>query len=162
MFHVGDSVIYNAHGAGRVTGVTMHTMDGAEREYLVIEIIQTGMEVMVPADGAPGMRAPASEEQLDEVFGVLGAEGAGLPARWNQRHKRLQEQLKSEDLSDIAAAVRDLLRLLEEGKASPADRGLLERGLPRLAGEIALVHDIDLPQAEEQVRAAVLATPATT
>ena len=104
----GDYIVHEQHGVGRYLEMTSRTVQGATREYLVIEY-------------APGKRGQPSDklylptDQLDEVTRYVGGEAPSLHrlggADWAKTKGRARKAVR-----EIAA---ELIRLYSARTASP-------------------------------------------
>ncbi|GAA5072356.1 transcription-repair coupling factor [Thermocatellispora tengchongensis] len=99
---VGDHVVHEQHGVGRYVEMVQRTVQGATREYLVIEYAK-GDRLYVPTD------------QLDEVTRYVGGEAPTLNrmggADWAKAKSRARKAVK-----EIAG---ELIRLYSARMASP-------------------------------------------
>ncbi|WP_084957130.1 transcription-repair coupling factor [Thermoactinospora rubra] len=99
---VGDYVVHEQHGVGRYVEMVQRTVQGATREYLVIEYAK-GDRLYVPTD------------QLDEVTRYVGGEAPTLNrmggADWAKAKSRARKAVK-----EIAG---ELIRLYSARMASP-------------------------------------------
>ncbi|GGK67690.1 transcription-repair-coupling factor [Planomonospora parontospora subsp. parontospora] len=99
---VGDHVVHEQHGVGRYVEMVQRTVQGATREYLVIEYAK-GDRLYVPTD------------QLDEVTRYVGGESPTLNrmggADWAKAKTRAKKAVK-----EIAG---ELIRLYSARMASP-------------------------------------------
>ncbi|MEV0584228.1 transcription-repair coupling factor [Nonomuraea sp. NPDC050310] len=99
---VGDFVVHEQHGVGRYVEMVQRTVQGATREYLVIEYAK-GDRLYVPTD------------QLDEVTRYVGGEAPTLNrmggADWAKAKSRAKKAVK-----EIAG---ELIRLYSARMASP-------------------------------------------
>ncbi|GGT18438.1 transcription-repair coupling factor [Nonomuraea spiralis] len=99
---VGDHVVHEQHGVGRYVEMVQRTIQGATREYLVIEYAK-GDRLYVPTD------------QLDEVTRYVGGEAPTLNrmggADWAKAKSRAKKAVK-----EIAG---ELIRLYSARMASP-------------------------------------------
>ncbi|WP_184967542.1 transcription-repair coupling factor [Nonomuraea endophytica] len=99
---VGDHVVHEQHGVGRYIEMVQRTIQGATREYLVIEYAK-GDRLYVPTD------------QLDEVTRYVGGEAPTLNrmggADWGKAKAKAKKAVK-----EIAG---ELIRLYSARMASP-------------------------------------------
>lgn len=99
---IGDHVVHEQHGVGRYIEMVQRTVQGATREYLVIEYAK-GDRLYVPTD------------QLDEVTRYVGGESPTLNrmggADWAKAKTRAKKAVK-----EIAG---ELIRLYSARMASP-------------------------------------------
>src|SRR5919199_3211040 len=65
--HAGDYVVHEQHGIGRYVELVQRTVNGADREYLVIEYASSKR-------GQPGDRLFVPTDQLDQISRYVGGE----------------------------------------------------------------------------------------
>ncbi|GAA1252351.1 transcription-repair coupling factor [Kitasatospora nipponensis] len=104
----GDYVVHEAHGVGRYVEMVQRTVQGATREYLVLEY--------APAKrGHPGDRLFVPTDQLDQVTKYVGGEAPTLHrlggADWAKTKQKAKKAVK-----EIAA---DLIKLYSARMAAP-------------------------------------------
>ena len=116
----GDYIVHEQHGVGRYVEMVQRTVQGATREYLLVEY--------APAKrGQPGDRLYVPTDQLEQVTKYVGGEAPTLHrlggADWTKTKARAKKAVK-----EIAA---DLIRLYSraDGRARPR----LRRGHPLAA-----------------------------
>ena len=104
----GDFVVHEQHGVGRYVEMVQRTVQGATREYLVIEY--------APAKrGQPGDRLFVPTDQLDQVTKYVGGEAPTLHrlggADWQKTKQRAKKAVR-----EIAG---DLIKLYSARMAAP-------------------------------------------
>ncbi|PSK98353.1 transcription-repair coupling factor [Murinocardiopsis flavida] len=104
----GDYVVHEQHGVGRYIEMVSRSIQGATREYLVIEYAASKR-------GQPGDRLFVPTDQLDEVTRYVGGEAPSLSkmggAEWTKTKNRARKIVR-----EIAG---DLIRLYSARQASP-------------------------------------------
>ncbi|MEU2392989.1 transcription-repair coupling factor [Streptomyces sp. NPDC007369] len=105
---VGDYIVHEQHGVGRYLEMVQRTVQGATREYLLVEY--------APAKrGQPGDRLYIPTDQLEQVTKYVGGEAPTLHrlggADWTKTKARAKKAVK-----EIAA---DLIRLYSARMAAP-------------------------------------------
>ncbi|KWX05082.1 transcription-repair coupling factor [Carbonactinospora thermoautotrophica] len=104
----GDYVVHEQHGIGRYVEMTQRTVQGATREYLVIEYAPSKR-------GQPGDRLYVPTDQLDQVTKYVGGETPTLHrlggADWQKAKGRARKAIRQ-----IAG---ELIRLYSARMASP-------------------------------------------
>ena len=104
----GDYIVHEQHGVGRYLEMTSRTIQGATRDYLVIEYAPSKR-------GQPADRLYLPTDQLDEVTRYTGGEAPALHrlggADWVKAKGRARKAVR-----DIAAG---LIRLYQARMASP-------------------------------------------
>jgi transcription-repair coupling factor (superfamily II helicase) len=103
----GDYVVHEQHGIGRYVELVQRTVNGAEREYLVIEYAPSKR-------GQPGDRLFVPTDQLDQLSRYVGGEAPTLHkmggADWQKSKARARKAVR-----EIAA---QLIQLYAARKAS--------------------------------------------
>jgi transcription-repair coupling factor (superfamily II helicase) len=111
----GDYVVHEQHGIGRYVELVQRTVNGADREYLVIEYAASKR-------GQPGDRLFVPTDQLDQLSRYVGGESPTLHkmggADWQKSKARARKAVK-----EIAAQLIQLYaaRQASKGHAFGAD-----------------------------------------
>src|SRR5206468_10086875 len=104
----GDHVVHEQHGVGRYVDLVQRTVQGATREYLVIEYAPSKR-------GQPGDRLYVPTDALDQVTRYVGGEQPSLDkmggADWQKRKGRARKAVR-----EIAA---ELIRLYAARMSAP-------------------------------------------
>jgi CarD family transcriptional regulator len=156
-FKTGDAVFHPVRGAGVVTGIRDRKRDGEKRRYYRIDLLgHPGTKVMIPESTVQeiGLRHAMSRSKLKKVWRVLRDDPQKLPKNHKDRYAVIEEKLHTGDTCEVAEAVRDMAwRRKQEGKLTTRGKRIYEEAIMLLAGEIAAVQDIEMEEAEGQVRA---------
>lgn len=72
-FKVGDNAVYPGHGVGKVISIDTKEILGQKKTFYTVQIIETGMKIMVPLDNAKsvGLRPIISKEEAVQVIEIL-------------------------------------------------------------------------------------------
>jgi CarD family transcriptional regulator len=156
-FKVGAKVVYPHHGTAVVEARRKIEAFGEKRVYLVLRLVHDDLTVQVPADNADavGLRPVISDDEVAEVFAVLGKRGVRTPENWSRRFKNHQEMLKSGSIFDTAAVARNIAQREKNGSISAAEKRMLAEAVKTLAGELAFALDVEMEEAEQRVFDAV-------
>ncbi|TDQ54855.1 transcription-repair coupling factor [Actinorugispora endophytica] len=104
----GDYIVHEQHGVGRYIEMVSRSIQGATREYLLIEYAPSKR-------GQPGDRLFVPTDQLDEVTRYVGGDAPALSkmggAEWTKTKNRARKIVR-----EIAG---DLIRLYSARQASP-------------------------------------------
>ncbi|MGA8116899.1 MAG: transcription-repair coupling factor, partial [Actinocatenispora sp.] len=104
----GDHVVHEQHGIGRYVDLVRRTVNGAEREYLVLEYAPSKR-------GHPGDRLYVPTDQLDQLTRYVGGENPTLHkmggADWQKAKSRARKAVR-----EIAA---ELIKLYAARQNSP-------------------------------------------
>jgi CarD family transcriptional regulator len=149
-FNVGDTVVYPHHGAAVIESVEIRTVNGEDREYLVLRVAQGDLTVRVPSDNVDlvGVRDVVNADGLERVFNVLRQPYTEEPTNWSRRYKANLEKLASGDVIKVAEVVRDLWRRERERGLSAGEKRMLAKARQILVSELALAEKTDEDKAE--------------
>ena len=152
-YAVGDTVVYPHHGAAVIEKHEKRTLEGQERDYLVLRLTYGDLTLMVPADATDevGLRDVVSQKEVDEVFAVLRRRDGSMPTNWSRRFKANYEKLKSGDIFQVAEVVRNLsLREREKG-LSAGEKRMLTKARQILVSELSAAIKKSDEQTEELI-----------
>lgn len=163
-FSVGDTVMYPRHGVGEITDIEHKELVEGFADYYVIDIPKKRMTVRVPIDKTDdlGIRPTMVPAKLDSVFVLLGSEPASLPNDNRKRQDQIRQILGSGVPLEVAEAVRDLVWRREQSHLTKADSDLLAWGEELLTSEIAMITNIDVMEAKQQIQSALTGTISVT
>ncbi|MFD5868811.1 CarD family transcriptional regulator [Corynebacterium sp. NPDC060344] len=144
-FSVGDTVVYPHHGAAKIEEIIEREMNGETVQYLVLQILQSDLNIQVPAKNAElvGVRDVVGEEGLLKVFSVLRETDVEEAGNWSRRYKANQERLGSGDINKVAEVVRDLWRRDQDRGLSAGEKRMLSKARQVLVGELSLAEGVD-------------------
>lgn len=157
MFNIGDKVVYPMHGAGIIEGIEEKEILGEKRKYFIMRMPIGDMKVMVPVDNMEevGVREIIKKEDLEKVISVLKSKKTEMPQNWNKRYRLNMDKIKSGDIFEIAAVVRNLIRMDMEKGLSTGEKKMLTSAKQMLLSEIALVSDYNIDQIEKLIMDAI-------
>ncbi len=144
-FKVGDSVVYPAHGVGKVAGIETQEVAGMALEVYVITFDHEKMTLRVPTKKAvsAGLRSLAGETVVTKALTTLKGRARIKRTMWSRRAQEYEAKINSGDLVSIAEVVRDLHRADNQPEQSYSERQLYESALDRMAREVAAIERID-------------------
>jgi RNA polymerase-interacting CarD/CdnL/TRCF family regulator len=156
-YSVGDKVVHPKRGAGTITGIEHHELVEGFEDYYVIEIRAQGLTLYVPMDMVDhlGVRPVVSKPRVDQVLDVLGERPGRLPDGYKLRQASVREKLGTGSAMQIAETVRDLVGHEQRAHLTRVDKRLLEEGREFLAGEIALITESEILEAQEAIEVAL-------
>jgi len=157
MYDVGDKIVYPMHGAGIIEKIEKKKILGEVKEYYVLKVSFGELKIMIPVDTCDdiGVRNIIGVEELKEVLAVLQDVSTKMPDNWNRRYRENMERLKTGDVLEVAAVVRNLTRTDREKKLSTGEKKMLTNARQILVSEIILVEDIDSNKANILIDEAV-------
>ena len=148
-FKVNDSIVYPAHGVGRVAAIEKQHIAGIANELFVIEFEQEKLRLKVPTAKAisVGMRGLSDEAQVKKAIDLLKGRARIKRTMWSRRAQEYEAKINSGDIMAVAEVVRDLYRATDQPEQSYSERQLFEAAQDRLAREVAAVRKSDLAKA---------------
>lgn len=157
MYSIGDKIVYPMHGAGIIDRIEEKTILGQERQYYVLQVSAGDMKVMIPVDKCDeiGVRNIIAKEEVDGVLEVLAAPSTEMSDNWNRRHRENMEHLKTGDIKEVAAVVRNLVRVEQAKPLSAGEKKLLSDARQILASELALVLGKDAEAVDRMINEAI-------
>lgn len=157
MFKIGDKVVYPMHGAGIIEGIEEKEVLGEKRKYYIMRMPIGDMKVMVPVDNVEdvGVREIIDEDGYKDVMSILRDDRSAMPQNWNRRYRANMDRIKSGDIFEVAAVVRNLLLLDREKGLSTGERKMLSTSKQMLLSEMVLVTDSDIENVEKIVVEAI-------
>ncbi|OGV99233.1 MAG: hypothetical protein A3I04_02740 [Nitrospinae bacterium RIFCSPLOWO2_02_FULL_39_110] len=155
MFHIGEKIIYPAHGIGIIDRIEEKIMIGRKESFYIIKIVENGATIMTPMDNADkvGLRGIASKKDVNKVLKIIRkVVPINLNENWNRRQKGYFNKIKTGSLFEIAEVYRDLCLLETEKGLSFGERKMLENARNLIICEIAEAKGIKLEKAERLVK----------
>jgi CarD family transcriptional regulator len=154
-FKVGDVIVHSVRGAGVVLGLEERGFRGGREMFYRIQLVSSPQSrLLIPESAAEeiGLRHAISQSKLEQVWGVLLAAPSVLPTDHRERYELLTAKLNTRDVLQVAEVVRDVgWRRRRRGGLTTRDTQMYNDGMMRLAGEIAIVQDIELGDAETEI-----------
>ena len=133
-FKVGDKAVYPAKGVAEVVSIEEKDIAGNRLQFYVLRLLDTEHKIMVPVANAKniGLRAPISEDELNDIYEILNDQ------TWNRRYRGFMDKIKTGSVYDVAEVLRDLYRLKAEKSLSFGERQMLEKARSLIVKEIAV------------------------
>ncbi len=158
MFGIGDKVVYPMHGAGIIDNIEEKEILGEKKQYYIMRMPIGDMKVMIPVDNVVeiGIREIINEKELEEVLIILSGEKTNMPQNWNRRYRVNMERIKSGDIFEIAAVVRNLTLRDNEKTLSTGERKMLNEAKQMLVSELVLVLEESPEEVERRIEKAII------
>ncbi len=140
-FKTGDKIVYPGHGVGEIEGIRTTVLGGQEHHIYNINILDSGMKVMVPVSqaGAVGLRKIVDKKAIEEVFSILRDRDFKIDTQtWNRRFREYSQKIKTGSVFEIAIVLRDLLVLSADKELSFGEKKMLDTAEGLLVSEIAI------------------------
>ncbi|HHU64040.1 MAG TPA: CarD family transcriptional regulator [Clostridiales bacterium] len=153
MFNVGDKVVYPMYGAGVIQAIEEKEILGHKKKYYILKFPIGSMKVMVPADNVDniGIRGIINSQEVDRVFQILGGRQTDMPDNWNKRYRANMDKIKSGNIFEIAAVVRNLMIRDRDKGLSAGERKMLNSAKQILISELALVQNVSDEEIEKLI-----------
>lgn len=157
MYNIGDKISYPVHGAGIIEAIEEKEILGEFRKYYIMRIPLNNMKVMIPLDNVEsiGVRPVISLQEVEQIIAVLESDVTKMPQNWNRRYRVNMDRIKSGDIYEVAAVVRNLTLRDREKALSTGERKILNNARQILLSEIILAADILEEEATELIEKAV-------
>jgi CarD family transcriptional regulator len=155
-FRKGDSVVYPAHGVGKIDRVGFEEIAGHKLHLIHISFEENRMTLRVPVAQAraAGLRKLASRKELTDALTKLRGRPRMSRLMWAKRAQEYLAKINSGALVALAEVVRDLQAAGDGSGSSFSQRNLFE--LARLAAEVAAVNHTAKVDAVELLNRALL------
>ncbi|GBR53035.1 CarD family transcriptional regulator [Neokomagataea thailandica NBRC 106555] len=144
-FQEGDSIVYAAHGVGRVDKIG--TVEVADTAIEMIQISFPGnqMTLRIPLAKArkAGLRKIVTRDIVEKAMTVIKGKPHVSKGMWARRAVAYQEKINSGDLIQIAEVLRDLRRNVDSLDGSFSERKLFEAAQERFVAEVAVLENTD-------------------
>ena len=157
MFNIGDMIVYPMHGAGIIEAIEEKEILGEKRKYYIMKMPIGDMKAMVPIDNVDdvGVREIIDLEEMDRVLDILKGSKTSMPQNWNRRYRINMDKIKSGDIFEIAAVVRNLMLLDMLKGLSTGERKMLSNSKQMLVSEMVLVLNITIEEVDEMILEAI-------
>jgi CarD family transcriptional regulator len=140
-FKVGDKIVYPGHGVGEIEGIRTTVLGGQEHHIYNIQILDSGMKVMVPVSqaAAVGLRRIIDKRAIDKVYDILRDRDFKIDTQtWNRRFREYSQKIKTGSVYEIAVVLRDLSVLSADKELSFGEKKMLDMAETLLVSEIAI------------------------
>jgi CarD family transcriptional regulator len=154
-FRIGEFAVYPAHGVGKIENLEVKTIMGEKMEFLVISILDTGMNVLVPVTNLVnvGLRPVIKSAKVKDVYEVLKQKKRTvIGSTWNRRYREYMEKIKSGSVFEIAEVLRDLIVLKGDKDLSFGERKMLDTAKNLLIKELALAKGVNEKKIEAEIQ----------
>jgi CarD family transcriptional regulator len=153
---VGDTVVYAAHGVGRVVAREHMQVAGIERDCVVVDLAD-GLRITLSLDeAAQRLRPVADERELEDVRRTLASESTRREEPWTKRMKESKAKLAGGRTTELAELVREGDRFERSGagaRLSDGERRVYRQARQLLVLEICSARGVDEDEAEAWIDA---------
>jgi CarD family transcriptional regulator len=160
-FRTGESIVYPAHGVGRIIDIEEQEVAGMKLELFVITFEKDKMTLRVPVAKAAqvGMRKLADEATVERAFETVRGRARVKRTMWSRRAQEYEAKINSGDLIAISEVVRDLYRSSAQPEPSYSERQLYEQAIDRMSREVSVVEKTSEAEAVSKIEKTIEASP---
>jgi CarD family transcriptional regulator, regulator of rRNA transcription len=156
---VGETVVYAAHGVGRVVALEQRRVGGIERECVVLDLA-AGLRVVLSVDEAAArLRSVAGGLELEGIGATLAAKASGRDGPWTRRMNENRAKLSRGRPVDLAEIVRDGAcgEQSSKGGLSHGEQRVYRQARDLLAREICSARGIETEEADAWIESRIAA-----
>ena len=153
MFQVGDKVVHPMHGAGVIDSIVREKISGKAMDFYVFKMPISGLTLKIPTENSTAIK---TRSEIEEVIARIPKLGVDMTANWNHRYRENMDRLKSGNLDEVSAVIKALMHRDSTRGLSNGERKMLHIAKQILVSEIVLAEDVEYPEAEGRVNAAML------
>ncbi|MBI4508324.1 MAG: CarD family transcriptional regulator [Deltaproteobacteria bacterium] len=153
-FQVGDKAVYPAQGVAEVVGIETKEIGGRLTSFYLLRILDSDMRILVPTDKAHqvGLRKVASDEEVDDIFGILREKEIRMDKQtWNRRYRGFMEKIKTGSLYEVAEVFRDLYHLKSTKTLSFGERRMLDTAKSLIVKEVSIARNWTEQRVEKEL-----------
>jgi CarD family transcriptional regulator len=160
-FRTGESIVYPAHGVGRIIDIEEQEIAGMKLELFVITFEKDKMTLRVPVAKATavGMRKLADEATVSRAYDTVRGRARVKRTMWSRRAQEYEAKINSGDLIAISEVVRDLYRSQSQPEPSYSERQLYEQAIDRMSREVAVVEKVSEAETVTKIEKTIEASP---
>ena len=140
-FKIGDKVIYPNHGLGIVAKIEEKTIFGNTEGFFHLRILSTESTVLVPVANVDnvGLRRAISDEEVEELYRLLGDGHIDNHQNWKGRFKDNSDKMRTGSIYDMADVLKSLTFLAKSKSLSFREKRMLDRAKALIVSEISEV-----------------------
>ena len=163
-FRTNESIVYPAHGVGRIVDIEVQEIAGMTLELFVISFEKDKMTLRVPVAkaGNVGMRKLADEDTVARAIETVKGRARVKRTMWSRRAQEYEAKINSGDLIAVAEVVRDLYRSESQPEPSYSERQLYEAAIDRVIREISAVNRVTETEAMKLIEQSLAKSPRRT
>ncbi len=153
MFKCGDKILYPMHGAGIVETIEEKKFLGEKQKYYVVNLPKKSMKVMIPVEKEESLnlREIVSSDSIPDIMQVFTEDYIDQGLNWNTRYKNNLKRVKSGDIYELAAVIKDLVKRDQLKGLSSGERKMLNDSKGLFVSEISLSTGKNADEIEEWI-----------
>ncbi len=140
MYGVGERIVHPLHGAGVIREIVTQKVNGTVKEYYLLTLPLTDMDVMVPVDAGDrvGLRPVMEREKAEKVLLLFREPEGPFSANWNARYRENLAHIKTGRPEEVAEVIRVLTRCEMDKGLSGGERKMLHAAKHILISELSM------------------------
>lgn len=140
MYHIGDKIVYPMHGAGIIEAIEEKEILGKKQGYYIMHIASGDMTVMIPMSKCDeiGVRNIINKTEGLKVLEAFRTSPIHADSNWNKRHRENMVKIKSGDIYQVLAVVKDLMYRDKIKGLSTSERKMLNNAKQIVVSELVL------------------------
>lgn len=156
-FQLGDKVIYPNHGLGVVEKVEEKTILGTTCGFFHLRILSNDTTVLVPVANVDnvGLRKAITDEEVEQLFMLLGDGKIDNHANWKGRFKDNSDKMRTGSIYDMADVLKSLTFLAKSKSLSFREKRMLDRAKALIISEVSEVMCVKVEVIEDRVEKAL-------
>lgn len=152
MFEVGEAVFCPLRGCGIVKAIELRTMLNESKEYVIIEMTEPNVVIMVPCEkiGESNFRRINEASEVDKLAAILLNEETDTSYLVDNklRTKKNREKLASGIFRQCGEVVRDLSCMEHIKALNQLEKTMLAQAKKLLLEELSMIKHISVKEAE--------------
>lgn len=155
-FEIGDKVIYPNHGLGIVERIESKTIMGTTCGFYQLRMANE-TTVFVPVDNVDGvgLRRAVSDQEVEQLFTLLGNGKIEAHQNWKGRFKDNSDRMRTGSIYDVVEVLKSLTFLSKTKSLSFREKRMLDRAKFLVVSEISEVMGQKALAIEKQVEEAL-------
>lgn len=145
MYAIGDKIVYPMHGAGVIEAIEERVVLGKKQNYYIMRIPAGDMTVMIPEDMCKeiGVRFIIGRDEAGKVLEAFRDIPVVEDNNWNKRHRDNMIKIKSGDIYQVIAVVKELMLRDKQKGLSTSERKMLSSAKQIVISELVLTNIAD-------------------
>ncbi len=151
MFHVGEKVVYPAHGAGIVESIEDKDVFGSIQKCYIIRMVIGNMKVIIPVNKIESLniRVIGNCEDYQKVLDILSGPCVKMEERWNIRYRQNELKIREGCIFDLAIIANYLANMDRIKKLSTWEKKMYCNVIQLLISELSLIKNLSLVEIEK-------------
>lgn len=151
-YEIGQKVIHPLHGIGTVKKIEEKEILGKIGRFSEIYFNNDRLIIMVNLESSKSLiRDLVPKDEIPKVFKFMKKCKNKLPLRSSERYNFNMKRIKSANIYNLAAVIKDLSELKKIKKLSTKEEAMLKQTKEILSSEVSFVKKISQEEAEKLI-----------